>query len=290
MGKLFTTLTFLSSGLTIAAAEGGHKLPLYSEPAMGHDAPFPLNLISNSMIMVWIAVILIVVFCQLATKKMTLIPAGFQNFAEWAVESLYNFYEGILGSHLTKRTFWFYGSTFILILTVNYLGLIPGVGTMGVTDADGHFIGFLRGGNADLNMTAAMSLTFMALWFYWAVSETGIKGFIAHIFAPKGQFSGIMRLGMICIFFIVGCLELVSIAVRPLALSFRLFGNVYGGEQTLEGLMALVPNMYLKFLPALPFMFMELLVGFVQALVFTLLSAVFLKLICDHGDHEEEHH
>ncbi|PAW60402.1 MAG: F0F1 ATP synthase subunit A, partial [Verrucomicrobiia bacterium Tous-C3TDCM] len=73
---------------------------------------------------------------------------------------------------------------------------------------------------------------------------------------------------------------------RPVALSFRLFGNIYGGEQTMEGLMALVPE-NLAFLPALPFYFMELLVGLVQALVFTLLSAVFLKLICEHS---EEHH
>ena len=85
----------------------------------------------------------------------------------------------------------------------------------------------------------------------------------------------------------VGVLEMISIAIRPVALSFRLFGNIYGGEQTLEALMMLVPK-YLAFLPSLPFYFMELLVGFVQALVFTLLCAIFLKLICDHG--EEEHH
>lgn len=285
MGKIFTTLSLLLTGAAMAAGEGGHVLPLYSEPAFGNDSPVPF--ISNSMIMVWIATAMIVIFSQVATRKMKMVPAGFQNFAEWLVESLYNFFEGVLGKHLAKRTFWFYGSTFILILIVNYLGLIPGVGTMGITE-NGHFIGFLRGGNADLNMTIAMSMTFMVLWFYWAITENGAKGFVAHIFAPKGNFSGFMRVGMVLIFFIVGLLELVSIAVRPLALSFRLFGNVFGGEQTLEGLMGLVSNDYLKFLPALPFMFIELLVGLVQALVFTLLSAVFLKLICDHGDHDEE--
>jgi F-type H+-transporting ATPase subunit a len=92
---------------------------------------------------------------------------------------------------------------------------------------------------------------------------------------------------MVVIFFLVGILEIVSIFIRPVALSFRLFGNIYGGEQTLEGLMALVPQS-IAFLPALPFYFMELLVGLVQALVFTLLCAVFLALMCDHGD--EEHH
>lgn len=114
-----------------------------------------------------------------------------------------------------------------------------------------------------------------------------MKGFFAHIFAPKGNFSGMMLAMMVPIFLFVGLLEVVSICIRPVALSFRLFGNIYGGEQTLESLMGLVPK-YLAFLPSFPFYFMELLVGFVQALVFTLLCAIFLKLICDHGD--EEHH
>jgi len=272
-----------------AFAEGGHQLPLYPH------SPFegtPFSWVSNSMIMVWMAAILIFLFCKAATHKMSMIPTGFQNFAEWLIESLYNFFGNILGDHLVKRTFWFFGSTFLLILTVNYLALIPGVGTMGSVDSHGHITGLLRGGNADLNMTAAMSFTFALLWFYWAFTENGAGGFFSHIFAPKGQFAGIMKIGMIVIFFLVGILEMISIFIRPVALSFRLFGNIYGGEQTLEGLMALVPS-YLAFLPALPFYFMELLVGLIQALVFTLLSAVFLKLICDHGDHadhdEEEH-
>jgi F-type H+-transporting ATPase subunit a len=135
-------------------------------------------------------------------------------------------------------------------------------------------------------MTVAMSVTFAVLWFYWAIRENSLKGFFAHIFAPKGKFVGFILVPMILVFGFVGVLEVISILFRPVALSFRLFGNIYGGEQTLEKLMALVHE-WLAFLPALPFYFMELLVGFVQALVFTLLCAIFLKLICDHGD---EHH
>lgn len=285
--KFLTVLALLMASAIPAVAAEGHKLPLYP------ISPFegtPFFWVSNSMIMVWIAAGLILLFCRAATKSMTMVPSGFQNFAEWVVESLYDFYGSILGPHLIRRTFWFFGGTFMLILVVNYLGLVPGVGTMGAVDSHGHISGLLRGGNADLNMTAAMSLVFAVLWFYWAITENGTKGFLGHIFAPKGDFSGIMQLGMIVIFFLVGLLEVISIFIRPVALSFRLFGNIYGGEQTLEGLMALIPEKmnYLAFLPALPFYFVELLVGLVQALVFTLLSAVFLKLICDHGD--EEHH
>jgi F-type H+-transporting ATPase subunit a len=288
MRFFLSTATFwiLSPLAAFAAAEGGHHaLPLDAQ-RLSETLP-----ITNSMVMVWIAVGIIVLFCRAATRKMSLVPAGIQNFAEWAIESLYDFLAGLMGAHLTKRTFWFFGSVFFFILVSNYLGLIPGVGTVGwnTTDSHGHdgFLPFLRGVNADINMTAAMGFSFAALWLYWALTENNVKGFLGHIFAPKGSFKGIMLLMMIPIFLFVGVLEVISIAIRPVALTFRLYGNIYGGEQTLEALMALVPKS-LAFLPALPFYFMELLVGFVQALVFTLLCAIFLKLICDHGD--EEHH
>lgn len=278
-------------------------LPLtaMAEGAEAHSHVMPLNAerlhswlpLTNSMLMVWVAAGLIVLFCQLATRKMALVPAGFQNFAEWLIESLYEFLEGLMGKHLTKRTFWFFGSIFFFILVSNYMGLVPGVGTVGQHLWDGHgnevgFLPWLRGPNADVNMTAAMGFSFALLWFYWALTENNLKGFLKHIFAPKGSFEGFMLVVMVPVFLFVGVLEVISIAIRPVALTFRLFGNIYGGEQTLESLMDLVPP-YLAFLPALPFYFMELLVGFVQALVFTLLCAIFLKLICDHGD-EAHHH
>ena len=284
---LSTTVFWALSPLAaIAAEEGGHHaLPLDAQ-RLSETLP-----ITNSMIMVWLAVGLIVLFCKAATKQMALVPTGFQNFAEWAIESLYDFLAGLMGAHLTKRVFWFFGSVFFFILVSNYLGLIPGVGTIGWHTDDGHghhgFLPFLRGANADINMTAAMAFSFATLWLYWALTENSLKGFLGHIFAPKGNFAGLMLVVMIPVFLFVGVLEVISIAIRPVALTFRLFGNIYGGEQTLEALMALVPKT-LAFIPALPFYFMELLVGFVQALVFTLLCAIFLKLICDHG--EEEHH
>ena len=276
------------------AAEGveHHALPLEAQRLHGF---LP---ITNSMVMTWLVVGLIVLFCKAATHKLSLIPHGFQNFAEWAIESLYVFLEQLLGSHMVKKTFWFFGSIFFFILISNWMGLIPGVGTIGWHTVDGHghhgFLPWLRGGNADLNQTAAMAVTFAVLWFVWAFSENGAKGFFNHIFAPKGDFKGGMLLAMIPVFLFVGALELISIAIRPVALSFRLYGNIYGGEQTLEALMGLIPSAlqkYLSWAPALPFYFMELLVGFVQALVFTLLCAIFLKLITDHGDdhHEAPH-
>ncbi len=285
MRKIFATLSLLavSSPQVFAAGGGDGKLPLYANKIL----PF----ITDSVISVWISVLIIVLFVRLTTKKMEMVPSGFQNFGEWVIESIYSFFEGILGEHLVKRTFWFFGGTFLLILVTNWLALIPGVGTIGLVGAgkDGGDLYFLRGGNADINMTMAMAFTFALLWFYWAITENTCKGFLCHIFAPKGQFAGIMKVGMVAIFFLVGILEVVSICIRPVALSFRLFGNIYGGEQTMGKLMGLAPD-YLNWLPSLPFYFMEILVGLVQAVVFTLLCAVFLKLICEHDHHEEEGH
>ncbi len=294
---IFSALScWLVAMVPVMAAEGGHDhLPNYAEELF-RVGPLVLT---NSMLMVWIVAAVIILVAQAATRKLALVPAGLQNFVEWLVESLYVFLEGILGKHLVKRTFWFYGTIFILILFTNWFGLIPGVGTIGFFREGGFggdphdtFHPLLRGGNADLNMTAAMAFTFALLWFYWAISENGLKGFLAHIFAPKGTFGGIMKVFMIAVFLFVGVLEVVSILFRPVALTFRLYGNIFAGENILENMMAICGNKpWLAWLPPLPFYFMELLVGIIQALVFMLLTAVFLKLICDHGDGEaHEHH
>jgi len=274
-----TSLWLLAPLAAFAGEEGGHHaLPLHAEKVFG------LSWVTNSMVMVWIAALLVILFAKVATRQISLIPSGLQNLAEWLVESLYDFLEGILGAHLVKRTFWFFGGVFVLILFTNWIGLLPGVGTV---KYDG--VPVLRGGNADLNMTSALSILFTILWFYWALSENGLGGFLKHIFAPKGEFKGFMKLFMIIIFFLVGVIEVFSILLRPVALSFRLFGNIYAGENMLETMMNMVPK-GLAFLPALPFYFLELLVGLIQALVFMLLTSVFLKLICDHGDDHKENH
>jgi F-type H+-transporting ATPase subunit a len=289
--SLISTFFFLLlSGVAFAGGDGGGHSGLSQNAVVLTPDWCPLQ-VTNSMVMVWMVVIGLVVIAQMATRKMMLIPSGLQNFVEWIVEALYSFLEGILGEHLVKRTFWFFATIFILILCTNWIGLIPGVGTIGwAVDHSVHVEQpLLRGGNADLNMTAAMAFTFALLWFYWAITENGLKGFLAHIFAPKGKFSGIMKIGMIVIFGMVGLIEVASILLRPVALSFRLYGNIFAGENMLEGMMVLVPS-WIAWLPPLPFYFMELLVGLIQALVFMLLTAVFLKLICDHGDdHDEEH-
>src|SRR5881396_1927518 len=250
--------------------------------------------ITNSMLVTWIVAAGIIVFAQIATQNIKPIPSGIQNFWEWLVGGLYNFLEGIIGRELVRKTFWFFATIFIFILFVNWFGLIPGVGTIGWGHHDPATGVFrvdrplLRGGNADLNMTTAMAAIFFLLWIIWAIQANGVGGFLLHIFGPKGETSGFLKVIMVVIFFMVGWLEVVSILFRPVSLSFRLFGNVYAGESTLEAMSTMVPM--LSWLIPIPFYFMELLVGFVQALVFMLLTAVFTLLIAQHQPgHEPQH-
>jgi len=249
--------------------------------------------ITNSMLVTWIVAFGIIVFAQIATRRIQSIPSGAQNFWEWLVESLYNFLEGIIGRDLVRKTFWFFATIFIFILFVNWFGLIPGVGTVGWGhyDPNGTFHvdrPLLRGGNADLNMTTAMAAIFFVLWLFWALQANGVGGFLKHLFAPKGETTGFIGIMMAVIFFLVGWLEIVSILFRPISLSFRLFGNIYAGESTLEVMSTMVP--YLSWLLPIPFYFMELLVGIVQALVFMLLTAVFTMLIAQHDTGPEHAH
>jgi F-type H+-transporting ATPase subunit a len=244
--------------------------------------------ITNSMVVSWIVAVGLIVFARIATRDMKGVPGGAQNLLEWLVGGLYDFLERIIGPHLVKRTFWFFATVFIFILSANWMGLIPGVDTIGWghQTPNGFVVDqpFFRGANADLNLTLAMALVFFACWIIWALQENGPGGFLRELFAPKGKSTGFMKVVMIIVFFAAGCLEIVSILFRPVSLSFRLYGNIFAGENMLETMSRVVPS--LGWLLPIPFYFMELLVGLVQALVFMLLCAVFTLLICQHEGKE----
>lgn len=271
-----------------AAATGGtthHGLPLVA-PRLTEICGIP---ITNSMIECMIVAVLIIVVVQLATRKMEFIPGPLQNFVEWLIESLYEFIESVIGPHLTRRTFWFLASVFVFILTANWLGLLPGVGSIGwgVRTAQGFKVTepLLRGANADINMTLGLALFFTVMWFVWSWQEQGPVGMIKHLFAPKGGMQGFMLYLMGLIFLLVGLIELLQILViRPLALTLRLFGNIYAGENLIETLLSF---RYGGWLSGVFGYFIELLVGLIQATVFMLLSAVFTFLMCQHEEEGE---
>jgi F-type H+-transporting ATPase subunit a len=268
-------------GVPAATAEvKEHGLPQKADE-IARPLGFP---ITNSMVVSWIVAVGLIIFARVATRDMKHVPGRAQNLLEWLVAGLYDFLEKIIGPHLVKRTFWFLATLFLFILAANWVGLIPGVGTIGwghQTPA-GFVIDqpFFRGANADLNLTAAMALVFFACWIVWALQEQGPGGFLKELFGAKGETTGALKLLMIVVFFASGCLEIISILFRPVSLSFRLYGNIFAGENMLEAMSRMVPG--LGWLLPIPFYFMELLVGLVQALVFMLLCAVFTLLICQH--------
>ena len=244
--------------------------------------------VTNSMVVTWVVAVGLIVFAQAATRQMKRVPTGAQNFWEWLVESLHNFLEDIIGRHLVKRTFWYFATIFIFILAANWASLIPGVGTIGWgrSGPEGFKLEkpLFRGANADLNLTLAMALVFMACWLVWSLREVGPIGFVKELFAPKGDTTGFLKVLMIVVFLAAGCIEIISILFRPVSLSFRLYGNIFAGEKMLETMSRMIPGF--GWLLPIPFYFMELLVGLVQALVFMLLCAVFTLLMCAH--HEED--
>jgi F-type H+-transporting ATPase subunit a len=285
--SLAVVLTPIAIALLCLATSAGAEPAAHglSQKAVEIARPFGFP-ITNSMVVTWIAALGLVLFARSATGHMREVPRGAQNLLEWLVESLYHLLESIIGRHLVARTFWFFATTFVFILTANWIGLLPGVGTIGWGHATAQ--GFrideplFRAANADLNLTLAMALVFFASWIVWALRETGPVGILRELFAPKGDTTGVLRLLMAVVFFAAGCLEIVSILFRPVSLSFRLYGNVFAGESMLETMSTLVPG--LGWLLPIPFYFMELLVGLVQAMVFMLLTAVFTLLVCQHED------
>jgi F-type H+-transporting ATPase subunit a len=250
---------------------------------LGHLFGLP---ITNSMVVTWITALGLIVLARTAMRHIKLVPERRQNFWEWQVEGLYTFLEGIIGPDLVKRTFWFFASVFIFVLATYWIGLVPGVGTVGWGHRTDH--GFkidqplLRGADADLNLTLGMALVFFACWIVWSIQVRGPLGVLKELFAPKGESTGLMRVFMVIVFFAVGCIEIISILFRPVSLAFRLYGNDFAGETMLEVMSRLVPG--LGWLIPIPFYFLEFVMGIVQAMVFMLLTAVFTLLMCQQEE------
>ena len=288
------------------------QIPLNAErtPAMDSMGWFG-HVFTNSLIVAAIVAVIVLVFARRATATMELVPksGGSQNLFEAVIEALYDMLEGIVGRHMVAKVFPLLATLFLFILVSNWFGLLPGVGTVGfgpAAEGRGAFLSLheitnplLRPANADLNLTLGMALVFSVFWVIWSFQELGVGGFFGHIFGPKGEVSGILKYPLIGIFIFVGVIEVISIAFRPVSLSLRLFGNIYAGENLMHTMSDLGETMHMptaiaflmKIIVPIPFYFLELLVGVVQALVFTLLCAVYIKLTTSHeeGAHGDAH-
>ena len=256
------------------------------------DFSFGPLVINGSIISEAIAVILLVVFVQVAMRSPKLVPTGAQNFVEWLIELLSNFIESLTGRATMQRGFWYFGGLFIFVFVENFIALLPGVGTIGYGHIEnGHFEvthPFLRGANANINMTAAYTAIFFFMFFYWCIRQSGVWGSLHHIFGSKVKFENpLVNFAFIVIFFLVGWIEVLSILfIRPVAFPFRLFGNIYGGEFLLDTIYKMWPSG--AFITLIPFYFYELMVAFIQAFVFLALTAAFTGIITNSPDHSSE--
>lgn len=281
--KLATILSLaLGSSLSASAAEPAHGIAAAAEPLF-HVGPLP---ITNSMVTSWVVAAVLIIVIRLAIKKPKLVPTRGQAVVENLVQGVRDLITPIVGGKVAKHTFPLLVCLFTFILIQNWSGLFPGVGTVYMFDHEEGWKEFVRPGNADLNGTIALAVVAIVCWFYFIMRYAGPALVLKDIFgnkADKKEVPAAIYYPLFGVFFAVGLIEIVSIAFRPISLSFRLFGNVFGGENLLHSMSAITP-----WILPVPFYFLELLIGFVQALVFTLLVSVYIGLICNHGDDHHE--
>jgi F-type H+-transporting ATPase subunit a len=279
--------------------------------------------ITNSLIMTALVDILLALTILFGARNMQLIPRGFQNVVEALVEGFYNFAQSVDRKNVAKF-FPLCATIFFFVLYSNFFALIPGVGSIGScveahaaapesTTAEGahtaetpaqaapaetapataeekpssafsglpgycehgHVVPILRSPSADLNVTIAMALISVVMIQVFGVQALGVGYFTKFINLREGAIG-----------FVVGLIELISEVARILSFAFRLFGNIFAGEVIL-----IVMSFLFPYLLPLPFYGLELFVAFMQAIIFSVLTLVFMSIATQaHGGHEEHGH
>jgi F-type H+-transporting ATPase subunit a len=236
-----------------------------------HIGSFP---VTNSGLLAVIVLILLAFGALVLRRHLAMIPSYFQNIAEIVLEEAIGLMDSVLGDRKTSEKYLpIVFTIFIFVLFSNWLGLLPGVGSITV----GHgadAIPLLRSPSSDLNFTLALALIAVTMINAFAISAIGWRRRLSVFFnfqSPMG--------------FMVGILELLSEFARIISFTFRLFGNVFAGEVLLAIMALLVP-----YLVPLPFMFLEIFVGFIQAFIFGMLTLVFIALAVSPHEGENAGH
>jgi len=218
--------------------------------------------VTNSFFLTLVVCVVLIGFSFLMRKKIKEIPGKLQNIAEMAMEMLLNLMQSTLGSKVAAEKYFPLVSTiFLFILTSNLFGLLPGVGSAWI-EHGGHEVPLFRSPAADLNFTLAFAVISVIVTNILGMTATGVFSHLGKYFNFKGPIE-----------FFVGILEIVSEIAKIISLTFRLFGNVFAGEVLLTIVSFLVPY----FIP-LPFMFLEIFVGAIQAFIFAMITLVSLSL------------
>jgi len=239
-------------------------VPLAPE-VIGHIGSFPMT---NSLVFSILVTILLSLFAMLFSRKITVIPDKFQSLIEIMVEYVYDLGESLAQSRINAFFPWVM-TFFLYILAANILALFPGVSTIGINEmheGQQKFIPLLRSINSDLNMTLSLALLSVMATHFFSIKFIGVINYFKRWFSLK----------MFGVFLFVGILELVSEFTKIISLSFRLFGNILAGKVLLKTSWSVS-----AFIVPLPFYFLELVVAFVQAAVFMILTLIFMVLLSD---------
>lgn len=192
-------------------------------------------------------------------------PGRFQSTIEWVLSWVLSMSESTAGRTLGRRIFPLSATFFIFILTANWIGLFPGFGTIMVTNCEGHHVPLFRSANSDLNMTVAMAIIAVATVQVLGVMTHGVMGYLKELATPL----------------FLAPIHIIGEISHVISLAGRLFGNIFGGEVLMVVMYSLVPY----FVPVV-FLGLEVLFGFIQAMIFTVLSLVYIALAAT-PQHEE---
>ncbi|TAL20549.1 ATP synthase F0 subunit A [Patescibacteria group bacterium] len=237
--------------------------------------------VTNSLLVSWVVVLFMVVIGSRVARSSAAVPGRLQNAVEAMLEAMLNFADNVTGDRRkTLKFFPLVASIFFFVLLANWIGLLPGAGSVGifeVHEGEKILLPFLRAASADLNFTLALALVSVGAAQIYGMRALGTLVYWKKFFVPPWREP--YGIGTF-----VGLLELVSELAKVISFSFRLFGNIFAGEVLL-----LVMGTLLPYLAPIPFLFMEIFVGLVQAMVFALLTLVFLTIATEsHGSHEAE--
>ncbi len=222
--------------------------------------------ITNTLLVGWVAILLLTALSLLVRLKIKLIPSGLQNVFELVIDGGYGLVSDLSGDKKAKVIFPFVMTFFLYIIISNWLGLLPGFGTITYKGQT-----FLRSVNSDLNMTLGLALLSAIATHILAIKYLGLGGYLKRWFSMQ----------YFPIYLFVGFLEIISEFTKIVSLSFRLFGNIFAGEVVLTTISSIF-----AFVLPLPFYFLEIIVGFVQAAVFAMLTLVFMVLLSEkHESH-----
>lgn len=270
-----------------AAGETSHEHTLYAEQ-IAHVGNFP---ITNSLLNSWLVLLVVIIFGILVRRKIRLVPRGLQNGLEIIFEGFLNMFDGVTNSRKKSLMFAPLALTFFFfILLNNWLGILPGIGSIGqVVLENGHetFIPYFRGGTADLNTTLALAIIGVVAshiigviatgWWYYLNKFINIKAFLE---IPKKVLKDPTVLLVNPIKAFVGLIEIIGELAKVASLSFRLFGNIFAGEVLLASMAAI-----LAWGIPIPFMFLEVIVGLIQALIFMMLILTYLTINSTKEEH-----